>query len=53
MTVKELMKVLAGTPGDMEVYITTGTDHLDVCSAERVETSEDGEYLLLSAEELY
>lgn len=51
MTVKELMKILAGTPGDMEVLITDDGQPREIEQALRVETSEDGDYLLLLSSE--
>jgi len=53
MTVKELLKILAGTPGDMEVMLTTGREIWPVGMADCTETSEDGEVFLLSSEDHY
>lgn len=47
MTVKELMKILAGTPGDMEVMLSIDEASCPLHLVDRVETSEDGELLWL------
>lgn len=58
MTVKELMKVLAGTPGDMEVMLAIGDRSVPLHEVDRVETTDDGDLLWLRGptvafEELY
>lgn len=53
MTVHELLKILAGTPGDLEVMVTTGKEIYPVGFTAVSETSEDGEVFLVSVEEAF